>query len=142
MYEKILLPTDGSDFANNAAKHALFIASKIGAQVIAVSIVENGFVSALPLEENVLEIEELLKSDCEKNLEQFKAIAESEYDVDIKYVIGEGSPAKAILEIAKEEEVDLIVVGSSGKSGFDKFIMGSVADKIVNSAECAVLVIH
>ena len=141
MYKKILLPTDGSDFAINASKHALFIASQTGAEVIAVSVVENGFVSALPLEENVLEIEELLKSDCESNLQQFKEIAESEYDVDIKYVIEEGSPAKAILEVAKREEVDLIVVGSSGKSGFDKFIMGSVADKIVNSAKCAVLVI-
>lgn len=142
MSKKILLPTDGSDFAINASKHALFIASQTGTAVIAVSVVENGFVSTLPLEENVLEIEELLKSDCEQNLEQFKAIAESEYNVDIKYVIEEGSPAKAVLEVANREEVDLIVVGSSGKSGFDKFIMGSVADKIVNQAKCAVLVIH
>ena len=57
-------------------------------------------------------------------------------------MIKEGSPAKCILEVAKEEDIDLIVMGSSGKSGFDRFIMGSVADKVVNSAKCAVLVIH
>ena len=43
---------------------------------------------------------------------------------------------------ANEENIDLIVMGSSGKSGFDRFIMGSVADKVVNSAKCAVLVVH
>ena len=58
------------------------------------------------------------------------------------HIIKEGSPAKAILEVANEENVDLIVMGSSGKSGFDRFIMGSVADKVVNSAKCAVLVVH
>ena len=45
-------------------------------------------------------------------------------------------------EALKEEAVDLIIMGSSGKSGFDRFIMGSVADKVVNSAKCAVLVVH
>ena len=58
------------------------------------------------------------------------------------HIIKEGSPARAILEVANEENVDLIVMGSSGKSGFDRFIMGSVADKVVNSAKCAVLVVH
>ena len=57
-------------------------------------------------------------------------------------IIREGSPAKTILEVAKEEDIDLIVIGSSGKSGFDRFIMGSVAEKVVNAAKCAVLVIH
>ena len=44
--------------------------------------------------------------------------------------------------LSQDENVDLIVMGSSGKSGFDRFIMGSVADKVVNSAKCAVLVFH
>ena len=57
-------------------------------------------------------------------------------------LIREGSPAKTILAVAKEEDIDLIVIGSSGKSGFDRFIMGSVAEKVVNAAKCAVLVIH
>ncbi len=45
-------------------------------------------------------------------------------------------------DLRNEENIDLIVMGSSGKSGFDRFIMGSVADKVVNSAKCAVLVVH
>ena len=66
----------------------------------------------------------------------------NEDDIKITHVIREGSPARVILEVANEEQVDLIVMGSSGKSGFDRFIMGSVADKVVNSAKCAVLVVH
>ena len=72
---------------------------------------------------------------------EFKNFAASS-ELDIEYLIKEGNPAKRILEDANEEDVDLIVIGSSGKTGFDKFIMGSVADKIVSSADCAVLVIH
>ena len=141
MYKKILLPTDGSDFANNAAKHALFLASKCDAKIIALSVVENDFVNSVSLEENILEITNILKEDSQDNLDEFKNFAASS-ELDIEYLIKEGNPAKKILEVAKEEDVDLIVVGSSGKTGFDKFIMGSVADKIVSSADCAVLVIH
>ena len=56
--------------------------------------------------------------------------------------MAEGHPADVILEIAKEEDVDLIVMGSSGKTGLDRFIIGSVAEKVVKGAKCAVLVVH
>ncbi|MBO7692600.1 MAG: universal stress protein, partial [Methanobrevibacter sp.] len=63
-------------------------------------------------------------------------------DVEIRTLVKEGSPAKAILETIEEEDIDLVVIGSSGKSGIDKFLMGSVADKVVKSAKCCGLVIH
>ena len=66
----------------------------------------------------------------------------NEDGIKINPVIREGSPAKSILEVASEEDVDLIVIGSSGKSGFDRFILGSVSDKVVNAAKCPVLVVH
>ena len=49
-------------------------------------------------------------------------------------MIRKKSPAKVILEVAKEENIDLIVMSSSGKSGFDRFIMGSVTDEVVISS--------
>jgi non-ribosomal peptide synthetase component F len=45
-------------------------------------------------------------------------------------------------ETIDKEDIDLVVMGSSGKSGFDRFIMGSVAEKVVNAAECSVLVVY
>ncbi len=140
MYKKILVPTDGSEFAKKAQKHALFLASVSGAEIIAVSVTENNFVNGLPLDDEVYQLNQILKERSEENLKEFDKL--NEEDLKVTHVVREGSPARVILEVADEEAVDLIVMGSSGKSGFDRFIMGSVADKVVNSAKCAVLVVH
>ena len=140
MYKKILVPTDGSEFAKKAQKHALFLANVSGAELIAVSVTENNFVNGLPLDDEVYQLNQILKERSEENLAEFDKLNDD--DLKITHVIKEGSPAKCILEVAADEDVDLIVMGSSGKSGFDRFIMGSVADKVVNSAKCAVLVVH
>ena len=140
MYKKILVPTDGSEFAKKAQKHALFLAKATGAEIFAVSVTENNFVNGLPLDDEVYQLNQILNERSEENLKEFDKLNED--DLKITHVVREGSPAKVILEVAKEEAVDLIVMGSSGKSGFDRFIMGSVADKVVNSAKCAVLVVH
>ena len=140
MYKKILVPTDGSEFAKKAQKHALFLSKMSGAELIAVSVTENNFVNGLPLDDEVYQLNQILKERSEENLKEFDELNED--DLKITHIVREGSPAKVILEVASEEAVDLIVMGSSGKSGFDRFIMGSVADKVVNSANCAVLVVH
>jgi nucleotide-binding universal stress UspA family protein len=140
MYKKILVPTDGSEFAKKAQRHALFLSKVSGAEILAVSVTENNFISGLPLDDEVYQLNQVLKERSEENLKEFDKINED--DLKITHIIREGSPARVILEVAQEEDVDLIVMGSSGKSGFDRFIMGSVADKVVNSAKCAVLVVH
>ncbi len=140
MYKKILIPTDGSEFAKKAQMHALFIAKVSGAEIIAVSVTENNFVNGLPLDDEIYQLNQILNERSEENLKEFDKLNED--GVEVTHIIKEGSPARAILEVANEENVDLIVMGSSGKSGFDRFIMGSVADKVVNSAKCAVLVVH
>lgn len=141
MYKKILVPTDGSEFAKKAQKHALFLAKVSGAEIVAISVTENNFVNGLPLDDEIYQLNQILKESSEENLKEFDELNDND-DLKIAHIVREGSPAKVILEVAKEEDVDLIVMGSSGKSGFDRFIMGSVADKVVNSAKCAVLVIH
>ena len=140
MYKKILVPTDGSEFAKKAGKHALFLSKVSGAEIVAVSVTENNFVNGLPLDDEIYQLNQILKERSEENLKEFDELNDD--DLKITHVIREGSPARVILEVAQEEDIDLIVMGSSGKSGFDRFIMGSVADKVVNSTKCAVLVVH
>ena len=140
MYKKILVPTDGSEFAKKAQRHALFLAKVSGAEIVAVSVTENNFVNGLPLDDEIYQLNQVLNERSEENLKEFDKLNDD--DIKITHVIREGSPARVILEVADEENIDLIVMGSSGKSGFDRFIMGSVADKVVNSAKCAVLVVH
>ena len=140
MYKKILVPTDGSDFAKKAQTHALFLAKVNGAEIIALSVSENHFINGIKINEEVEQLNQLLTDCCKKDLEEFEDMNED--GIKISPVIKEGSPAKAILDVASEEDVDLIVIGSSGKSGFDRFILGSVSDKVVNAAKCPVLVVH
>lgn len=140
MYKKILVPTDGSDFAKKAQTHALFLAKVNGAEIIALSVSENHFINGITINEEVEQLNQLLTDCCKKDLEEFEDMNED--GIKISPVIKEGSPAKAILDVASEEDVDLIVIGSSGKSGFDRFILGSVSDKVVNAAKCPVLVVH
>ena len=122
-------------------KHALFLAKTTGADIYALSVTENNFVNGLPLDDEVYQLNQLLKQRSEDNIKEFEEMDETS-GIKFHGIIREGSPAKTILEVAKEEDIDLIVIGSSGKSGFDRFIMGSVAEKVVNAAKCAVLVIH
>jgi nucleotide-binding universal stress UspA family protein len=137
------LPTDGSKYSDKSEKHALAIAASNNAEIIALSVIENSFSIGLPDSETICEVNRLLKEENEKNLKKVERLRDEEgLDVKITTKVKEGSPARCILEVAAEEDIDLIVMGSSGKSGFDRFIMGSVADKVVNSAKCAVLVIH
>ncbi|MDO5848946.1 MAG: universal stress protein [Methanobrevibacter sp.] len=143
MYKRILVPTDGSEFAQRAEHIALEIAKSMDAEIFAISVIENSFVNGLPLDEEVFELTSILKQDSEKNIEDFEHMDEEEnFNVKITSIIKEGSPAKEILTAAEEEDIDLIVVGSSGKSKLDKFLMGSVADKVSKHAHCSVLVVR
>ena len=140
MYKRILVPVDGSEFAKKAQKHAMYIAKMCGAEIIALSVSENHFVNGISLSEEIEQLNQLLEERCKEDLKEFEEIVDS--DIKIYSIIREGSPAKSILEVANEENIDLIVMGSSGKSGFDRFILGSVSEKVVNAAKCPVLVVH
>ncbi|MDL2247044.1 universal stress protein [Methanobrevibacter sp. OttesenSCG-928-K11] len=143
MYKKILLPTDGSEYAEKAEKHALFLAEASGAEILALSVVENSYFVGLPSDDTVFHVNEMLKLETEKNLDKVEKMKEEVHsDVKITLKVEEGSPADIILDTIDKEDIDLVVIGSSGKSGFDRFIMGSVADKVVKAAKCSVLVIH
>ena len=143
LYKKILLPTDGSKYSDKSEKHALAIAASNNAEIIALSVIENSFSIGLPDTETISEVNQLLKVENEKNLKKVERHRdESGEDVKIRTLVKEGSPARAILETIDEEDIDLVVMGSSGKSGIDRFLMGSVAEKVVKSAKCCVLLIH
>ena len=140
MYKRILVPTDGSEFARKAELHALFLAKVSGAEIIALSVSENQFITGISVTDEVEQLNLILKDRCEEDLKEFEEMNED--GVKISPIIREGSPANVILDVAVEEDIDLIVIGSSGKSGFDRFILGSVSDKVVNTAKCPVLVVH
>jgi len=149
MYHKILLPTDGSKYAEKAATHAIWIASKSDAEIIVLNVIETSSLVGLPAEDLIVRIREMLKEEGRRSLERIsELVTESEKEQQMKTEIKitlkteEGSPADSILKIIEKENVDLVVMGTSGKHGLDRFLLGSVTEKVVRSAPCSVLAVH
>ncbi|EKQ55763.1 MAG: universal stress protein UspA-like protein [Methanobacterium sp. Maddingley MBC34] len=148
MYQKILLPTDGSKFAEKAAEHAIWIASKSGAEIIVLNVIETSSLVGLPAEDLIVRIKEMLKEEGRRSLERISEMVTEEEkelkieDIQITLKTEEGSPADAILKTVEKEDVDLVVMGTSGKHGLDRFLLGSVTEKVVRSAKCPVLAVH
>ncbi|MDO5849972.1 MAG: universal stress protein [Methanobacteriaceae archaeon] len=141
-YTKVLVPTDGSEFADIAEKRALKLASEIDAEIIILTIAENEVSFGFRYKSAAKALSEALMEDAKAIIEHAKELAKDYSDVKIDYRILEGSPASVILDTVKEDDIDLLIIGSSSKSGVSKFVMGSVAERVVSYAECDVLVIH
>jgi len=146
MYKKILLPTDGSEYANKAAEHAIWIAHASGAEIIALNVIETSSLVGLPAEDLVVRIKEMLKEEGRQSLEHIFEMAQKDKvekeDIKVTLITEEGSPANAILKTIDKEHIDLVVMGTSGKHGLDRFLLGSVTEKVVRSAKCPVLAVH
>ncbi len=140
MTKKILLPVDGSENSQKAVKKCLEIAKPIGAAVTALFVVDSSAYLSLPetfMWENVRgAIEEEGKEALEGVKKTFK-----DSGVKLKTELKEGSPAKDIVETAEEEKIDLIIMGTAGRKGLDRFFLGSVSEKVLRSAHCAVMVV-
>lgn len=143
LYNKILIPTDGSKYSEKALLHALSIAQVSNAEIIALSVMENDFTSSISSIDVINEVNNLLREESNKNLQKLLNFRDAHgYDVDINIKIAEGSPVKSIMKTVDDENIDLVVMGSSGKTGFNKMILGSVADKVADNVPCSVLIIR
>jgi nucleotide-binding universal stress UspA family protein len=140
MYNKILLPTDGSKNADKEIETALKVIDKENGEIIILSVASNIITLQLPNEEDVINLNNLLAQNAEKNVQTMKEKINGNIKISTRVV--SGSPAKSIIEVADEEKVDLIVIASSGKSGLDKLFLGSVAEKVVKNAKNDVLLVN
>lgn len=148
MYNKILLPTDGSKYSIRASEHAIWIADSSNADIIVLNVIDTNYLKSLPQEDLRLELDKNLREEGKRALDSFsKMLMDTKCEGRCKNVkltseIKEGHPADVIIRTINEENIDLVVMGASGKSGFKKFFLGSVTEKVVRSAKCPVLVIH
>lgn len=140
MYRKILVATDGSKIAEKAVLHAISLASSVGAELVGVYIVDVSAFINLP--ETVVwdNVREMLHEEGKKALDFVKKEAENK-NVKVKTIIREGSPSKSIVEIANEENVDLIVLGTAGRTGLNRLLLGSISEKVLRISEKSVLIV-
>jgi len=145
MFKSIVVGTDGSDTATQAVKQAVDLARSVGAKVELVCAYEP--VSSQRLSEERREAPEDLqwtinpREDVDATLEQ-AAVAARDAGVEVDIYARQGDPADAILDVAEEQEADLIVVGNKGMTGAKRFLLGSVPNKVSHHAPCSVLIIR
>ncbi len=145
MYKKILVPLDGSVPSLDAAKQAIEIAAALGSQVT--------FLHVLPTLGSYINLPRLYASESYSQLlQEFNAQGEAILDnalkeIDTKGVsvdrkLDSGDPAMRILEVTREDNYDLIIIGNRGLTGAKEVLMGSVSSKIADHAPCPVLIVR
>ena len=136
--KKILAPVDFSEPSEKALQYALSIAQEFGSEIILVHVVQP--YPVLPeLPASTDELTEALLSDANARLNELK---ERIKDVPCTVRAPLGSTANRILEIAQDEGVDLIVLGTHGRTGIAHTFLGSVAERVVRLAPCPTLVVR
>ena len=149
MYKKILLPTDGSKNSEKAIEHALRIAELVDSEIIILNVVDSVYLTGLPEEDLITKSELILEEESQKIINHVKSIIENmeeEKGFKIDHVkltprTEEGNAADVILKLSEKEDVDLIVIASSGKHMLDRFLLGSVTEKTVRHSTVPILVI-
>jgi len=138
MYQRVLLPLDGSELAEVALSYAKGIASRLGLEVILLHVAGKGEAESLPLHQAYIEhASEMLQGEMAEV--QGKTGGQP---VVVKGEVTVGYPAEEILRYAGEKEVDLILMATHGRSGVRRWVLGSVADKVLRSAAPPVLLIR
>jgi nucleotide-binding universal stress UspA family protein len=141
LYDRILVPTDGSPEGDRAIEHALSLAAVHGATVHALSVVDTASYAGAPMEAAWEGIDDLLRSDAEDAVAAFETRA-SDSDVPVETATADGSPSREIIRYAERNDCDLVVMGTHGRGGIDRLLLGSVTEKVVRGSSVPVLTVR
>jgi nucleotide-binding universal stress UspA family protein len=130
MFENIMVPSDGSKFALKAEDVAISIARKFQGKLIVVHIIDEKLINPFEV------LEEEGKSILEK-----AALKGEEQGVHVDQVLIVGSPAHDMAKIVEKTGADLVVIGTHGKTGFKKLLLGSVAENSIKTIDIPVLLV-
>jgi nucleotide-binding universal stress UspA family protein len=136
--QEVLIATDGSETAEKAADFGIKIAGLSGAKIYALYVIDTTPYYSIPLDEiwpkEVLEQFEKMGHEAASYIEKNANAA----GLEAESVVLKGDPAEKIVNF--EHNVDMIIVGSLGKGGFERLVIGSVSEKVVRHAKVPVLV--
>lgn len=140
-YEDVLIPTDGSEAASMAIDHGIEIARRAGARVHAVNIVDAGSVTLTPGYSAPPELAERFEAEGERATEEIATRA-ADVDLDATTSVYEGLPARDLLDYADENGIDLITMGTTGRTGLNRYLLGSTAERVIRHADMPVLAVN
>jgi|SRR6476619_6039966 len=134
LFSKILVAVDGSESSSKAAKRAIDLAEKHGADLIALYIVEPNI--------NFNEAFYFAEESGQKIVDEVKQEASvKKLNVQTEVLMDVGAVSKAIVEYAEKNNIDLIVLGTRGISGIKRMLLGSTASGVVTYSHCPVIVV-
>src|SRR3972149_2422374 len=142
MYKRILVPLDGSRLAESVLPHAQALAKVEGAEIIILRV------PALPAAEIFTRapgMVSIINKDLEEEAETYvndKVAYLTDEHIKAKGITKDGPAPDAILSVAEEAHADLIVMSTHGWTGVKRWLLGSVADKVVHHAHVPVMLIH
>jgi nucleotide-binding universal stress UspA family protein len=136
-YDQILVPTDGSDGVERAIDHAVGIADVHGASVHGLHVIGTDTYAGMAMETSWGSIDQLLQEDAERAVERVRELAATA-GVPVETAVVEGKPSREIVRYAEEEECDLVVMGTHGRGGIDRLLLGSVAEQVVRASSVPV----
>ncbi|WP_226481944.1 universal stress protein [Natrinema amylolyticum] len=140
-YDEILLPTDGSDAAAAAIDHGLAIARERDARIHAVNVVTVSTITADPTvtarSETLAEFESEGNAATETVAERARAA-----DIDAVTAVREGVPSTGLLAYADENDIDLIAMATVGRTGLERYLLGSTTERVVRRADVPVLSVN
>lgn len=139
---QILIATDGSETANEAADFGIEMIGCSGAKIYAIYVIDTTPYRSVPLDQiwskETLDEFERAGHEATSYIENIGKAAGAEVETRVL----KGNPAEKILNFAEDNNIDMIIVGSLGKSGYERVLVGSVSEKIIRHAKVPVLVVR
>ena len=147
MYQRILVTTDGSELSAKAVDHALDLARSCGAEVLAMTVVprypQSYFDGSLPLSPSEIErVEQHWSADGQKILDAVKARAQEKGVQLSDLIVKSDVVSDAVIETAKQQDVSLIIMGSHGRKGVSRMLLGSETQQVLTHSQIPVLVLR
>jgi len=136
MYDRILVPTDGSPSMESVVDHAADLAAVHGAELHGLYVIDTGSYATLPVETTWDGVTELLRDEGDIALSEFESMAGSR---SVQTAIVEGNPSGQIVDYAREHDCDCIVMGTHGRAGIDRLLLGSVSERVVRTSPVPVV---
>ncbi len=136
--ESILIPTDASEGALAGAKHGVALASQTDADVHVISVVEEPTSVGIPDEDTIQSLESAAQEALETVVEMVESVDER---VSVTTAVEHGTPFQSIRAYANRREIDVIVMGTKGRTGLDRMLLGSVTENVLRTARTPVLAV-
>lgn len=139
MYDRIVVPTDGSEGMGRVLAHAADLARAHGATLDFVYVVNAAAFANLPMETSWEGVRESLREEGEAALDSAEGTVQR---VSTERHVLEGGPAREIVAYADRSGADLVVMGTHGRGGINRILLGSVAERVVRSSPVPVLTVR